>query len=102
VFSHIHQLAHDNTKERHTEDTEMNGEKLKKLQAAFTSMIAEISLPTLETKDKKSLQRVRAPDFARMDDTYPTLFLNMQSKLQAHKLHSHFEYCFLDRRDKIV
>lgn len=95
VFNHLSKIATMATQASNLEQ-QADLERQHELQSTFSSLVAQIFPPS--RKGTKWDPHIQQPDFRKMNDVYAPLLCCMQSELQTHELHSHFDYLSLYRR----
>lgn len=98
VFNYLKQLSGNRPQiSQIEEEVGTDVSDLQQLRATFSAMVKKMLPPKNKNRRNKS-SRVRAPDFDQTDDTYATMFQAMRTELQAHELHSNFDYLAFYRR----
>lgn len=97
VFNYLHHQSVNGGEQLRSGDVEPHQTRLKELQNTFGSIVNELARP--KTKNlRKITNRVKRPDFSQKTDDYAGLLLVMRSELQAHEVHSNFDYLSFYRR----
>ncbi|KAH8731335.1 hypothetical protein GQ44DRAFT_589216, partial [Phaeosphaeriaceae sp. PMI808] len=96
IFNHLHMLE-ENSAQPTTIEEQTVSDNLQQLQDTFSALINKVARPKSKA-EKRNPSRLPVPEVPKMDDTYAPLLHRMRSELQAHELHSNFDYLSLYKR----